>query len=184
MPIALVKDILDRALALQQDLDKSGQTAPVLQRSQGVALDESSDTLLSVGDTAGALVTAQHAQQIWDTLFGHESQQYRLAPRTVSQLRQDLYALKVHGKSADALAAYQKMLAIRQKLADGAPDNPMRQSDLAIAYDRSGSILFAMSDYAQALDYDRKGLAIHQKLAAPRRTTPPGSAAWASPIRR
>ena len=63
IPAALVKDILDRALALQDQLTKSGQVTPDLKHSKASALDETASTLLAIGDTAGAMAAAQQANK-------------------------------------------------------------------------------------------------------------------------
>jgi hypothetical protein len=57
-----------RARALQEQLMKSGQVTPELQRSQGEALMVTVDTLLVIGDTAGAFGAAEEAQQIFTDL--------------------------------------------------------------------------------------------------------------------
>ena len=64
IPTNLVKDILDRARALQDQLIKSGEVTPELERSEAAALDTTADTLLAIGDTAGALAAVQKAKQI------------------------------------------------------------------------------------------------------------------------
>src|SRR5277367_3925981 len=61
IPATLVKDILDRALALQEQLSKSGQVTLGLKRSEAAALLEVTNSLLAIGDTAGALVAAEQA---------------------------------------------------------------------------------------------------------------------------
>ncbi|MEM7193106.1 MAG: toll/interleukin-1 receptor domain-containing protein, partial [Pseudomonadota bacterium] len=55
VPASLVKDLLDRARELQDELIGSGETRSDLRRSQGSALDEIARTLLSLGDTKAAL---------------------------------------------------------------------------------------------------------------------------------
>ena len=69
VPAALVKEILDKARALQEQLIKSGQVTPDLKRSEAAALLETVDTLLAIGDTAGALAAAQQAWQILTDLL-------------------------------------------------------------------------------------------------------------------
>ena len=64
IPAALVKDILNRARALQDQLTKSGQVTPDLKRSEASALNEIAQSLLAIGDTAGALAAAEESQQI------------------------------------------------------------------------------------------------------------------------
>ena len=64
IPANLIKDILDRAHALQEQLINSGQVTPDLKRSESAALDETVNSLLAIGDTAGALAAAEQARQI------------------------------------------------------------------------------------------------------------------------
>ena len=53
-----------RARALQDQLTKSGQVTPDLKRSEASALNEIAQSLLAIGDTAGALAAAEESQQI------------------------------------------------------------------------------------------------------------------------
>ena len=68
VPAATIKDILDQARKLQEQLLASGESSPDLRRSQGVALGETSGTLLVLGETQGALDAAQQAQEIFRRL--------------------------------------------------------------------------------------------------------------------
>ena len=63
IPSALVKDILDRARGLQEQLVKSGQVTPELRRSEAGGSSRL-DSLLAIGDTEGALAAANQARQI------------------------------------------------------------------------------------------------------------------------
>ena len=65
IPADLVKDILGRAQALQEQLIKSGAVSPELKQSEAVALDEMAQSLLSLGDTEGALTAEQQAFQFF-----------------------------------------------------------------------------------------------------------------------
>ena len=69
IPADLIKDILDRARALQEQLIKSGQVTPELKSSEAGALDETATSLLAIGDTAGALAAAEQARQIMTDLL-------------------------------------------------------------------------------------------------------------------
>jgi hypothetical protein len=60
IPADLIKDILDRARDLQEQLLKSGQVTPGLKRSEE-ALMEIQNALLAIGDTAGALAAYMKA---------------------------------------------------------------------------------------------------------------------------
>jgi hypothetical protein len=56
VPVSLIKDILDRARGLQDQLLAAGESNPDLLRSEAAALEETALTLSDFGDTAGALV--------------------------------------------------------------------------------------------------------------------------------
>jgi hypothetical protein len=58
IPSSLIKDVLDQARALQEQLIKSGQVTPDLKRSQAVAIGETAITLLGIGDTTDGLKAA------------------------------------------------------------------------------------------------------------------------------
>ena len=55
VPAATIEDILDRARQLQDQLLRSGQSSPDLQRSEGAALEQSAKTLLTLGKTRKCL---------------------------------------------------------------------------------------------------------------------------------
>ncbi|HZU91752.1 MAG TPA: hypothetical protein VE993_21045, partial [Stellaceae bacterium] len=69
LPAAIVKDILDRARSLQQQLISGGEISPDLRRSQAAALIETAQSLLTIGDTKGALAAAWQAHQILRALL-------------------------------------------------------------------------------------------------------------------
>jgi tetratricopeptide (TPR) repeat protein len=165
VPAALVKDILDRALSLQSQLNASGQATPALRRLEAAALNESVDVLLSIGDTAGALTAAQRAQEIVEALL--------LTDPTNTAWQRDLLmsfnkvgdALMAAGKREEALAAYQKRLAIAQQLADSNKDNADWQRDLSVSFEKIGDALRAAGKREEALATYQKGHAITQRLA-------------------
>jgi hypothetical protein len=69
VPTSMIKDILDRARQLQDQLLGSGETNPELRRSQSAALDEIAVTLLTLGDTQGSLTAAKQSQEIMQSLL-------------------------------------------------------------------------------------------------------------------
>ncbi len=69
VPASLIKSILDRASDLQEKLLGGDQSSPDLLRSRAAALDETSTTLLTIGDTKGALGAAQKAADIFESLL-------------------------------------------------------------------------------------------------------------------
>jgi tetratricopeptide (TPR) repeat protein len=71
-------------------------------------------------------------------------------------------ALQETGKNADALAAFQRALAIRQKLADAQPANTQRLLDVSFNYERVGGALAAAGRRDDALVQYRRDLALHR----------------------
>jgi hypothetical protein len=122
IPATLVKDILDRALALQEQLTKSGQVTPDLMRSQVAALDEAAMSLLAIGDTAGALSTAEQARQIAADLFAGQPKNTGWQ-RDLSVSYERIGDVQVaQGNLAAALQSYRDNLAIRDRLAKAYPN--------------------------------------------------------------
>jgi tetratricopeptide (TPR) repeat protein len=74
------------------------------------------------------------------------------------------------GKPVEALQAFQKALAIQQKLADANPAIPGYQSELALSHNNIGTVLVRTGKPEEALAEWRKALAINQKLSDAYRT--------------
>jgi tetratricopeptide (TPR) repeat protein len=165
VPAALVKDILDRARALQEQLIKSGQVTPELKRSESAALNETVNTLLAIGDTKGALAAAEEALKIdADLLAGNPAKtdyqrNLSVSYNGVGDVR------KAQGDLTGALKSYRDSLAIRQPLARSDPGNASWQRDLSASYDRIGDVRVAQGDLDGALKSYRDSLAIRERLA-------------------
>jgi tetratricopeptide (TPR) repeat protein/tRNA A-37 threonylcarbamoyl transferase component Bud32 len=69
------------------------------------------------------------------------------------------------GQPEEALQAFQKGLAIQQKLVDANPAVAAYQSDLALSHNNIGTVLLRRGRPEEALAEWRKALAINQKLA-------------------
>jgi tetratricopeptide (TPR) repeat protein len=174
IPASLVKDILDRARALQDQLSKSGEVTPDLKRSEQVALNEMSVSLLAIGDTTGALAAADKARQIMaDLLTGNpDSTGYQ---RDLSASYEKIGDVqKAQGDLAGALKSYRDSLAIDDRLAKSDPSNSGWQRDLATPYQEIGDVQKAQGDLAGALKSYRDSLAIIDRLAK----SDPGNADW------
>ena len=123
VPAALVKSILDRAIALQEQLIRSGQVTPDLKRSEAEALMSVTDALLTIGDTGGALNAAEQARKIFgDLLAGAPDstdwqRELSVADEKVGEV------LAARGDLTGALKSYRDGLAIRDRLAKSDPGN-------------------------------------------------------------
>jgi tetratricopeptide (TPR) repeat protein len=174
VPAALIKDILYRARALQQQLAQPGQVTPELQLSAAAALSESANTLLTIGDTAGALIAANQAREILESLLATN-------PSTTDWQRELSVSFDRIGnvlltadRRDEALAAYQKGLAILERLRGSNLANAEWQRDLSVTYQRIGDMLLAGDRRDEALALFQKKLAIVQNLA----DSDPRSTGW------
>jgi tetratricopeptide (TPR) repeat protein len=168
VPASLIKDILDRARALQQQLIKSGQVTPDLKHSEDVALTEMADSLLAIGDTAGALSAAQQAQQIDTELIAADPNNAEWL-RALEVSNQEVGDVQVAmGDLAGALKSYEANLTIAGRLTQSYPASRDLQRDVAVAHNRIGNVQMTQGDLAGALKSYQAGLAIAQQLAQSR----------------
>jgi tetratricopeptide (TPR) repeat protein len=165
IPAALIKDILDRARALQDELTKSGPITDDLKHSKAAALDETADSLLAIGDTAGALAAAQQASQIDEELLANDpgNPEWERSLSVAEDLIGD--ALVTQGNLAAALKIYQESLAIAQRLAKANPNSPRLQRDLSVGYEKVGNVQATLGNLAAAFKSYQDGLAIALRLA-------------------
>jgi tetratricopeptide (TPR) repeat protein len=174
IPATLIKEVLDRAHALQEQLIKSGQVTPELKRSEAAALDKTVDTLLAIGDTTAALSAAEQARQIDAELLAANpnSTDYQ---RLLSGSYEKVGDVQVaQGHLPEALTSYQADLTIMERLAKSDPGNADWQSVLSISYEKVGNVQVAQGNLPDALASQQAGLAIIERLAK----SDPGNAAW------
>lgn len=79
----------------------------------------------------------------------------------------DLYGelLRLQGHSQEALAAHNKVLQIRQQLAEAKPSDAVARWRVAVAYSRLGDVYQEQAEYEDALDAFTKCSAILDRLA-------------------
>jgi tetratricopeptide (TPR) repeat protein len=165
VPAATVKDILDRARKLQDQLLGGGETSLDLRRSEAETLIETSNTLLTLGDTQGALATASQARDIFRDLVvsNPDSDDFNRELSVSNERIGDVLVLQ--GELDAGLAAYRDSLAIRKPLALKHPDNTDSQRDLSVGDNKIGDVLLAKGQLDEALVAYREGLAIRKALA-------------------
>jgi tetratricopeptide (TPR) repeat protein len=165
VPAATIKDILDRARRLQDQLLGGGETSPELRRSEAEALIETTNTLLTLGDTQGALAAATQARDIFRTLVtsNPDSADFHREASISDERLGDV--LVVQGQLDAALAAYRDSLAIRKRLALKNPGSTEWQRDLSVSHNKTGDVLVAKGQLDDALAAYRDGLAIRKALA-------------------
>ena len=173
VPASLVKDILDRARALQQQLIKSGQATPDLLLSEANALAETSLTLLTIGDTAGALSAANQDRHILADLLATNpgntgwQQDLSIAYQRIGS------AQTARGDLPGALKSYGESRTILDRLIRSNSDKADWQQDLATLDELIADARKAQGDFAVALQAVRDGITIMERLvqAAPANTT-------------
>jgi len=165
VPAAVIKDILDRARKLQEQLLGSGESAPELRKSQAEALMEASRTLLVLGETDSALTAAKQAQDILATLAQQQPGNVDFQVQLSVAYSRSGDVLFEQGKLNDALQAYNVCLAIDDRLVKADPANADRQQDLAVDYQRVGNVQLAQTSWADALKSFRASLEIFDRLA-------------------
>jgi tetratricopeptide (TPR) repeat protein len=165
VPAAIIADILARARELLDQLSAAGQSTPALRRSQAAALVDTSFTLLTVGDTKGALATARQAHDLFASLFAAtpDSTDYQYGVLISDDRVGD--ALVAQGDLPGALAAYRDELAISKALTEKDSTNTSWQRSLSVADNKVGDVLRSQGDLAGALAAYREGLATIKSLA-------------------
>ena len=165
VPAATVKDILDRARQLQEQLLGSGESNPTLRRSQAGALIESAITLLAVGDTKGALASATQAHDILQTLSTQQPDNKDFQSEFALSIEKIADAYKEQGRLQDALQSYQASVAIYRKLVAASPDALRWQRSIEVLDNRIATILVAQGHLPEAVQSYGEALAIADRLA-------------------
>ena len=165
IPTQLVRDILQRAMALQHDLAASGQRTPDLQFSEADALVENAQTLLMQGDTKGALEAGQRARDILLNLLKQNPSKIEWRHDLAVSYERIGDALAAVGQRREALEIYQKAMSDRQQLAADAPANAEFQHDLAVSYLKIGDVLVVDGKLEAARTAYEQSVTIEQKAA-------------------
>ncbi len=164
VPAPVIKEILDQARKLQDELSAGGETSPRLRRSQAAALMETSNTLLALGDTAGAFEATTKSRDILLDLLkpAPDSTDFQRELSVAHEKVGDV--LKAQGDFNGALASYRSSLAIRVALTQKNPEDTQWQRDLSVSHEEIGDIVQIQGDLEAALVSYRDSLAIRKKL--------------------
>jgi tetratricopeptide (TPR) repeat protein len=174
VPVAVVKDILDRASQLQTKLFDLGNPSAALRRSQAAAALEMADTLLEQGQTQDALDAAKRALKIVQALVDAQPTSTDLQ-RELSVSFEKVGDVQVaQGHLPEALRSYQADLAIAERLAKADPGNAGWQRDLSVSFNKVGDVQVAQGNLPEALQSYQASLAIRERLAK----ADPGNAGW------
>ncbi len=174
VPAAAIDDLLSRIRALQEQLTQDGESSPALRVSQALALLQSADNLLTLGDTKNALASARQERAIMAALLAAAPERalYRFLLSAGAEKIGE--ALMAQGDAAGALAAYREALSLRTALVMTEPANAEWQTDLSVSQERIGDALVAQGDPAGALAAYRDAFSIRGDLAR----TNPDNSAW------
>ncbi len=169
VPAATIKDILDRARQLQDQLLGAGETSPALRQSQASALTETANTLLTLGETQSALAAAKQAQDILEALLKQQPDSIAFR-RDLAVTHNKVGDVRVaQGNLTEALASCQASRAIMDGLAKSDPGNAAWQRELSYSYNKIGDVQVSQGNLSDAL-------ASYQ--ASSRHQRPPGQVRW------
>jgi tetratricopeptide (TPR) repeat protein len=170
MPIDLVREVLDRARGLQDQLINAGETAPQLRFSAAKALDRLVLTLLEQGDMKARadIVAARRAADRFAEIMaelvrlnpGNSEWQYELS---LSRNRLG-DVLMLAGNVNGALDAFNSGLVIRQKLNTIEPTSPKWKYALLDSYAKVGDALMKLDRRDEALDAYESALTLGREL--------------------
>jgi tetratricopeptide (TPR) repeat protein len=166
IPAATVKDILNRAHDLQEQLVGVAGASPKLRLSQAHALVSTAETLLDLGETKSALATATQAQTIARDLKNKhpENSEYQQALALADEAVGNVLVRQAN--TPEAMKAFQESLAIRTALAAADPGKPAIQRELAHSHNAIGDVLFRQGKLPEAMESYLAAFAVRQKLAA------------------
>lgn len=174
IPSNLIKEILDRARGLQDQLAKSGELTPDLRYSAASALTKSSSAKRAIGDTTGALADLQQARQIMADAVARDAGNKRWK-QSLAVIYENLgQAQAEHGDYQDALASLRDGLATLQTLTVADPDDRFLGHSMSIVYKSLGDIQFRLGNQQDALRAYRDAIAVAERLVK----ADPNNAEW------
>jgi tetratricopeptide (TPR) repeat protein len=169
MPVDLVREILDRAKTLQEQLMQSGETAAALRFSAAQALNQLVLTLLEQGDArvrthiAATLGIAERYRAIMLELVREDSANPEWQHELSLSLNRIGDVLVIMARHEDALSAYSDARVIRERLVSVHSDVRWRDA-LAASFSKIGDALRNLGRQVEALEAYEHSIAIRQKL--------------------
>jgi tetratricopeptide (TPR) repeat protein len=165
MPKPVLKGILDRARALQEQLLNAGESTLKLKANHGAALAEIARAQLALGDMKGALDLALKAREIFASVSAEAPTDSRYVVNLAFSNLKIGDILKEQADLDGALAAYQRGQAtVDAALARGEHDPRVLRMQ-ASAIEGVGTVAMAKGDYAGALKSFRQSVAVYEPLA-------------------
>jgi tetratricopeptide (TPR) repeat protein len=174
MPVDLVLNILDRAVAMQSQLANAQETTPELRRLEATAMGELATTLIDQGARTSAKSAAERSLTVVENLVKSD-------PANKVYQRDLSIAFNKAGDAAVALGEvlaaagfFQRAREVIEALVKASPQDDQLQDDLAACLARVGAAQVAAGKRAEALSTFQEAVAILEKLAVGE----PNNATW------
>jgi tetratricopeptide (TPR) repeat protein len=165
VPAATVEEILNRARSLQDQLRAGGHSGTELILSEAAALNQTSRTSLTLGDTSRALEAASRAVTAYRELLRRNPDDSATLSGLSTTLSTGGDIQRAQGDLAAALDSYRESLAIAERLVNSDPDKPEWRRDFSATLGNIGDIQAAQGDLASALNSYRESLTTARRLA-------------------
>lgn len=179
VPVDTIRDVLQRARDLQDQLVASGEQGDALRLSQAGALEEMAHTLLHVGATDEALGVAQKARDIAADLAARPEADASVRRALAGAQVEIGDALKGRGEIDGALRSYRDSLTVLQNLSKASPNDLTLRRLAASSFDRVGDALSLQDDFVDALAAFNSSRDIRRALAeADKSTQSTSDLAW------
>jgi serine/threonine-protein kinase len=161
----LRKDLLDVALRYYQTFVAKYADDPALQAELARAYGRVGEITSEIGSKERALEAHRQALALWSKLAG--------ASPGEGETQRGLATSHFHigllqrqlGRSAEALASYDRSRAIAERIAVEHPELPIEQ-DLGKTLDNRGNVLSDLGRRADAMESYQRALAVYERLAA------------------
>jgi tetratricopeptide (TPR) repeat protein len=151
VPALVIKQLLDEARKVQDQLVAGGDNSLELQYGQAAALGATADTLMTLGDLAGALAAARRGQDILTAMAARDPKNVATQRGLALMDGRVGEILMAQGNLVGALARYQQGLAITKSLIANDRDNNDFQRDLGVGLMNIGSVQRTQGDLGEAL---------------------------------
>jgi tetratricopeptide (TPR) repeat protein len=174
IPLALVREIVERARNLQEQLIQSGETAPDVRRSEAMALAEVARTLLAQGDAVSALAAAEQERDIMAALVATNASDTEWQRAWAYAYEIVGSALSALGREPSALEAYRNSNAILTQLVSLDPSRALWQNQRAASLLDIAGALQIIGRGEEAIAALRQAVAISEQLVQ----ADPGNVDW------
>ena len=165
VPAPVVKDLLDRARKLQDQLLSAGEGNSLLRRSQGAALLATARIFLELGETQNALASAEQAQSIFKNLVLAEPEVLQWQRDYASSIRIVGDVMLEKGNLASADSHYRESVTLVERLVETNPGNKELKRDMMESYEGLANCQTAQGNLPEALKTFNLGMEIATERA-------------------